>query len=260
MKPAAFLILICACFLSPLLPLDAAVAHDAKGCEARMEPGPPDLELIEARRIWAALEDFWEAAFKAKGVRFRHSKLVLFKETVTTTGCGLGYYATGPFYCPADEKTYVSFSFWQELAIKFEARGAFARAYVLSHEYGHHIQKLLGIWTTHQAHLEDEPEHVQNTMKISFELMADAIAGFWSAHEFERGKVDMADIEEGRLAAAQVGDDKVHIRLTGTVRPERFTHGTAEQRKAAFNLGFSAHTFGELDTELAHTALGSYSF
>jgi predicted metalloprotease len=159
------------------------------------------------------------------GVQYRHSKLVLF-EDYTESGCGTAESATGPFYCPGDEKVYVDLGFFRELANRFGAPGEFAQAYVLAHEIGHHVQDLLGIRSRGST--------------VPIELQADCLAGVWGHTTEKRNIVDQADVSAGLQAAAAVGDDRLQRMARGRVSPESFTHGSSAQRVEAFRKGLDS--------------------
>ncbi len=160
--------------------------------------------------------------------QYRRAKLVLFRD-VDNSGCGTAQAAIGPFYCPEDEKVYLDLSFFDELARRFKAPGEFGQAYVIAHELGHHVQKILGIEGKVQRLRQSDPSE-QNPLSVKLELQADCFAGVWAHSSHERGIVDNADIPAGLQAAAAVGDDRLQRMARGQVSPETFTHGTSAQR------------------------------
>jgi predicted metalloprotease len=170
--------------------------------------------------------------------QYRHARLVLF-EDYTGSGCGAADSATGPFYCPADQKVYIDLRFFDELRSRFGAPGEFAQAYVIAHEIGHHLQNLLGI---HDAAARDRQANpgAANRVSVAVELQADCLAGVWGHSTEQRNIVDKADIADGMRAAAAVGDDRMQRMARGRVSPESFTHGSSEQRVAAFKRGFDS--------------------
>jgi uncharacterized protein len=182
------------------------------------------------------LQTFWADDFQNAGREFVSSKLVLFRDGVDT-GCGSASSATGPFYCPADRRIYVDLGFFRELANRFQAPGDFAQAYVLAHEYGHHVQTLTGITEQVDRASQENPDQ-RNALSVRVELQADCLAGVWAHSTFERGLLEEGDLEEGLNAAASVGDDRIQAAATGRISPETFTHGTAEQRAGWFKRGF----------------------
>jgi predicted metalloprotease len=182
------------------------------------------------------LQKFWVADFGKAGRAFEPTKLVLFRDGVDT-GCGPASSQTGPFYCPADQQIYVDLGFFRDLATRFNAPGDFAQAYVLAHEYGHHIQTITGITGQVDSASRENPDQ-RNALSVRVELQADCLAGVWAHSTFERGLLEEGDLEEGLNAAASVGDDRIQAATTGRISPETFTHGTAEQRAGWFKRGF----------------------
>jgi predicted metalloprotease len=217
--------------------------------------GPARPEHVEQRKASeadlegvavASFNDAQEVWTRSLGDRYRPSKLVLFWDG-TRSGCGDASAAMGPFYCPLDEKVYIDLGFYRELARRFGAAGEFANAYVIAHEVGHHVQHVLGIAPRVRAAQERDPE-ARNALSVRLELQADCLAGAWARSVGERGRLDPGDVEEGLRAAAAVGDDRVQRATTGAVRPESFTHGTAEQRSSWFRRGFEAASLSACDT------------
>ena len=182
------------------------------------------------------LESFWQADFSKAGREFSPARLVLFRQGVDT-GCGAATSQTGPFYCPADQQIYVDLGFFRDLAGRFNAPGDFAQAYVLAHEYGHHIQTITGVTEQVDTASRENPDQ-RNELSVRVELQADCLAGVWAHSTFERGLLEEGDLEEGLTAAAAVGDDRIQAAATGRINPETFTHGTAEQRASWFKRGF----------------------
>ena len=180
-------------------------------------------------------EDVWTAEFARVGKRYELPKLEVFRGQVQT-GCGGGSAAAGPFYCPADEKVYIDLSFYDELARTFNSPGDFAQAYVIAHEVGHHVQKLLG--TTDKVSAQrGRPDY--NEYSVRLELQADYYAGVWANHSKQDLKLDSSDIEEAMRAANAIGDDMIQKKQQGRVTPAAFTHGTAAQRMRWFNKGLT---------------------
>jgi uncharacterized protein len=169
---------------------------------------------------------------------YRDAKLVLFWDQ-TQSGCGGAQSAMGPFYCPADEKIYLDLGFYQELAQKFGAPGQFAQAYVVAHEVGHHVQKLLGISEKMEAAQQRNPSE-RNALSVKLELQADCFAGVWGHAAAQRKILDPGDAEQGLRAAASVGDDRLQKMAGRRVSPESFTHGSAAQRSAWFQKGMDS--------------------
>ena len=174
---------------------------------------------------------------------YRRAGLVLFREA-TNTACGLGQSATGPFYCPGDQKVYIDLAFYEELKRRFGAPGDFAQAYVLAHEIGHHVQGLLGTEREVRRLQQSRPDQA-NPLSVRMELQADCYAGVWGHSAAQRGHLETGDVEEGLTAAAAIGDD----RLTGgRVAPDRFTHGTSAQRVEWFRRGLQSGRVDACDT------------
>jgi predicted metalloprotease len=187
--------------------------------------------LDDAQQTWATL-------LSQTGTSYRHSKLVLFRDA-TDSACGTAESATGPFYCPGDEKVYVDLGFFDELRERFGAPGEFAQAYALAHELGHHIQKLLGIERRIRSLQQSNPRE-RNQLSVRLELQADCFAGIWGHSTAQRSLIDQADVDSGLRAASAVGDDRLQRMATGRVSPESFTHGTSQQRSTWFRRGLEA--------------------
>ena len=171
---------------------------------------------------------------------YRHAKLVLFRDQ-TQSACGTAEEATGPFYCPGDEKVYIDLGFYDELKQRFGASGQFAQAYVLAHEVGHHIQKLLGIEAKVRRIQQSDPSE-QNPLSVRLELQADCFAGVWAHSTQERNILESGDVESGLNAAAAVGDDRIAKMSGRRISPERFTHGSSAQRVQWFKTGLQSGT------------------
>jgi len=189
----------------------------------------------------------WTTLLPAQnGTQYHHAKLVLFRDS-TLSGCGNAASATGPFYCPEDEKVYIDLGFFDELSRRFGAPGQFAQAYVLAHELGHHVQKLLGIeGKVHQ--LQESNSREANPLSVKLELQADCFAGVWAHTTQQRGLLEKGDVESALGAAAAVGDDRLQKMSTGHVSPESFTHGTSAQRTQWFNAGLNGGTVAGCNT------------
>ena len=180
---------------------------------------------------------------------YRHAKLVLFRDS-TQSGCGGAAASTGPFYCPEDERVYIDLGFFDELSRRFGAPGQFAQAYVLAHELGHHVQKLLGIeGKVHQ--LQESNSREVNPLSVKLELQADCFAGVWAHSTQQRGLLESGDVQSALGAAAAVGDDRLQKMSTGRVSPDSFTHGSSQQRMHWFKAGLdngtitACNTFGQ---------------
>ena len=197
--------------------------------------------------VLAETEDAWSDIFRQAGKQYRKPTLVLFTDQVDTA-CGGAGAAVGPFYCPADEKLYIDLSFFHELRTRFRAPGDFAIAYVVAHEVGHHVQKLLGTSDRVNGARRYQSEDEVNRMSVRMELQADFYAGVWAHYARNRGIVEPGDIEEALGAASAVGDDRLQREGQGHVVPDSFTHGTSEQRSRWFRSGFETGDVRNGDT------------
>jgi predicted metalloprotease len=172
------------------------------------------------------------------GVPYHHAKLVLFRDRVDSA-CGLAQAASGPFYCPSDEKVYIDLGFYQELKDRFGAPGDFAQAYVVAHEIGHHVQKILDIEPRVRQAMESDPPRARE-YSVRLELQADCFAGVWANSTNERKLLESGDVEEGLNAAAAVGDDRIQRMSGRSVNPDAFTHGSSKQRAEWFHRGLDS--------------------
>lgn len=189
-------------------------------------------------------EETWNRIFQSSGRQYQEPVLVLFDGSVRSA-CGGATAASGPFYCPADQKVYLDLSFFRELDKRFGAPGDFAAAYVVAHEVGHHVQNLLGINRQVQQSQQGSSRAGANALSVQLELQADCFAGVWGQHANRKQLLEQGDVEEGLAAAAAIGDD----RLTGgRVSPESFTHGTSEQRARWLRQGLSSGDVNSCDT------------
>ena len=197
--------------------------------------------------VLAKSEDVWQDVFRQNGRQYREPTLVLFTDQVRSA-CGIAGAAVGPFYCPRDEKVYIDLAFYEELRRQFSAPGDFAQAYVVAHEVGHHVQKLLGITDRVDAMTNRMSEAETNQMSVRLELQADFFAGMFARYVQNQGLLEAGDIEEALRAASAVGDDKIQRRTTGYVVPDSFTHGTSEQRLRWFRRGYETGDMRQGDT------------
>ena len=191
-------------------------------------------------------QNIWTQKLAARGRRYDRAKLVLFEDR-TSSGCGYGSTAVGPFYCPADQHVYIDLSFYRELARRFGAPGDFAQAYVIAHEVGHHVQGLLGDGVRAMEKGRRDPE-ARAADSVKFELQADCLAGVWAHSTAKRELLERGDIDEAVLAASAIGDDRLQRQATGTVTPETFTHGSSEQRVLWFTRGLESGKIEACDT------------
>jgi predicted metalloprotease len=198
--------------------------------------------------VLADTEDVWRAKFQQMGSTYREPKLRLFRGS-TPTACGQGAAAMGPFYCPSDEKVYIDLRFYEVMKTKLGAPGDFAQAYVIAHEVGHHVQKLMGI-TDRVENLRGRASQAQqNAISVRLELQADCFAGIWG-HDAQAARqiLEQGDVEEALNAATQIGDDTLQRRSQGTIVPESFTHGTSAQRVAWFKRGLQTGSVDQCNT------------
>ncbi|NKM27262.1 KPN_02809 family neutral zinc metallopeptidase [Rhizobium laguerreae] len=199
------------------------------------------------RTVLAETEDTWQGIFQAQGQNYEEPRLVLFSGS-TASACGSASSATGPFYCPSDHKLYLDTEFFQELSERFGASGDFAKAYVVAHEVGHHVQNLLGILPKFNQARQRMSEADANKMSVRVELQADCFAGIWGKYTQQKGLLESGDLEEALNAAQQIGDDSLQKRSQGYVVPESFNHGTSEQRVKWFKRGFDSGQLSVCDT------------
>jgi predicted metalloprotease len=188
----------------------------------------------------------WSRLFQDRGKTYEHAKLVLFRDAIQSA-CGYAQTATGPFYCPGDERVYIDLGFYDELQRRFGAPGDFAQAYVLAHELGHHVQRLLGTEAQVREEQQRNPD-AGNDLSVRLELQADCYAGVWGHETQQRDILDPGDVEEGLRAAAAVGDDRIQKMSGQAVTPEAFTHGSSEQRMSWFRRGFESGRPENCDT------------
>ena len=198
-----------------------------------------------ARVVLADTEDTWNQLFKDMGRTYKEPTIHFFEEGVETSGCGFAGSATGPFYCPGDQKVFLDLSFFTELEQRFGAAGDFARAYVIAHEVGHHVQKLLGVSDKMDQARQQLSEEEYNKLSVKLELQADFYAGVWAYYENKRGLLEAGDINEALNAANAIGDDRL---TKGQVSPDSFTHGTSAQRVYWFKKGFETGDVKQGDT------------
>ena len=202
------------------------------------------------------VQSFWEREFQARGQDYPETVTVIFSnQSQTQTGCGLASSAMGPFYCPADEKVFLDDGFFRELEQRFGARGEFAQAYVIAHEYGHRVQDVLGTMDKVRSEQQSNPGKA-NELSIRLELQADCFAGFWASSVWRTPdqtaveSITEQDIQDGLTAAAAIGDDRIQEKATGTIDKESWTHGSSEQRMKWFKVGFDQGTLESCDTFL----------
>ncbi len=199
-------------------------------------------------RVLGTTERAWDDVFAEHGARYAHPTLQLFSDS-TPSACGLGAAAMGPFYCPGDSTIYIDLSFFRDLENRLGAPGDFARAYVIAHEVGHHVQNLMGTLTESHAQRANLPAAEANEISVRVELQADCYAGIWAHAVAQDGTIlEEGDIEEGMNAASAIGDDRLQRQSQGQVVPESFTHGTSEQRVRWFRRGLEQGDLAACDT------------
>ena len=211
-------------------------------------PPANDVQAKFVSTVLADTEDVWKQVFSQAGATYVEPKLVLFRGAVRT-GCGAGQAAMGPFYCPADQKVYIDLSFYDVLSQRLGAPGEFARAYVIAHEVGHHVQKLTGVADRVDQLRARGSETQANALSVRTELQADCYAGVW-AHYSQQSKhwLDPGDIESAINAAQKIGDDALQRSAGRAVVPESFTHGSSAQRVKWFNTGWESGSVKACDT------------
>ena len=194
-------------------------------------------------------EDVWHGIFRSQLQRnYQEATLVLFTDA-TQSACGVGRSATGPFYCPADQKIYIDLSFYNQLSQRFGASGDFAMAYVVAHEVAHHVQNLLGITRQIDAQRGRISQEAQNDLSVRLELQADFLSGVWAHHAHNANNIlERGDIEEAMRAAEAIGDDNIQKQSQGYIVPENFTHGTSEQRMRWLRKGLETGDISQGDT------------
>ncbi|MBM4263905.1 MAG: flagellar biosynthesis protein FlgM [Deltaproteobacteria bacterium] len=199
-------------------------------------------------KVLGSNERVWGEIFQKAGRQYVPPKLVLFSGE-EQSACGFASAASGPFYCPGDQKVYIDLSFYRELSQRFKAPGDFAQAYVVAHEVAHHVQNQLGIMGKVQAAQQRSSEREANALSVRLELQADCLAGIWANFANRDRKIlEPGDVEEGLNAAAQIGDDTLQKRSQGYVVPEGFPHGSAEQRVRWFRAGLQSGDIKQCDT------------
>ena len=197
--------------------------------------------------ILATTEDTWSQQFEKMGKTYQPPKLVMYRGA-TRTGCGTGQSVMGPFYCPADSTVYIDLSFYDDMKRKLGADGDFAQGYVIAHEVGHHVQKLLGIEPKVRQMQQNASQTEVNHLSVRMELQADCFAGVWGNSMQKQGVLEAGDLEEALNAAEANGDDRLQQQSQGRVVPDSFTHGTSEQRYTWFKRGFDSGDPAQCDT------------
>ncbi|HEX4130476.1 MAG TPA: neutral zinc metallopeptidase [Pirellulales bacterium] len=228
---------------------DVQQAAPPTGPQQPVDFSPEEQELKKfVSVVLAETEDVWTGLFQKQGLQYRKPHLVLFRDRINSA-CGLSSAAVGPFYCPEDERVYLDLSFFRELHDRFQAQGEFAQAYVIAHEVGHHVQKLLGITEQVEERRQRADRREANHLSVCLELQADFFAGVWAKHADElRHILEPGDIESALTCAAAIGDDRLQKQAQGYVVPDSFTHGTSAQRARWFRRGYTTGDMRAGDT------------
>jgi predicted metalloprotease len=201
---------------------------------------PTDEAGSFAAGVLASTEDAWTAVFAENGQDYPEPTLVLFDGAVQSA-CGFAQSAVGPFYCPGDQQVYIDLNFFRELSERFGAPGEFARAYVVAHEVGHHVQNVLGVFEANRGARDNETS-------VRQELQADCLAGVWAHFAGQSGQIEAGEFEQALRAATAIGDDRLQRETQGYVVPESFTHGSSAQRVRWFKQGYTANDLRDCDT------------
>jgi uncharacterized protein len=238
-------------FLSVLGPDAMAPGPTATTGRGELRTTPEEERTVDF--VDAVVQDAQETWESLLGGRYQRTRTVLFRDAIRSA-CGFAQSATGPFYCPADRLVYLDLGFFTELHNRFGAPGDFAQAYVLAHEVGHHVQRLLGVDSQVRQMQQARPDQ-QNPLSVRLELQADCFAGVWGHHASRSGRaaqkkveLEPGDTEEGLNAAAAIGDDRLQRSAGGRVAPDRFTHGSSEQRVSWFRRGLETGDVQACDT------------
>jgi predicted metalloprotease len=197
--------------------------------------------------IFATTEETWGQIFQKMGETYQKPVLVMYRNQ-TSTGCGTGQSVMGPFYCPADSKVYIDLSFYDEMKNKLGAAGDFAQGYVIAHEVGHHVQKLLGTEPKVRQLQQNSTPSQARQLSVLMELQADCYAGVWGHDMQQQGVLEAGDLQEALNAAEAIGDDRLQQQSQGHVVPDSFTHGTSEQRYTWFKRGFDSGDMKQCNT------------
>lgn len=244
---------VIALIINLLMGGDPSQIPDMMQQQQQSQPMSPEQKAADDERaqfvkvVLAETEDVWTSIFQKQGRDYPEPTLVMFRDVVQS-GCGNASAASGPFYCPPDQKLYIDLSFYEEMQSRFNAPGDFAMAYVVAHEVGHHVQNLMGTTEKMARERERMNEREYNMLSVKLELQADFLAGVW-AHYVNRAKIlEPGDIEEALNAANAIGDDRLQKQTQGTVVPDAFTHGTSEQRMFWFKKGYETGDPSQGDT------------
>jgi hypothetical protein len=240
-------------FKQDFLSLLSSLPMDAPATQTSVPAQPPATTAAEEERldfvafVLNDVQDTWTRVLPQEaGIQYPRSSLVVFRDAVRSA-CGFAESASGPFYCPGDNKVYLDLSFFDELRSRFWADGEFAQAYVIAHEIGHHVQDVAGIDRQMRRAQQQRPD-LANQLSVRLELQADCLAGVWGHSTAQRNLIDQRDIEAGLRAAAAIGDDRIQRMAGRGVHPERFTHGSSAQRVEWFRRGLESGRVSACDT------------
>jgi uncharacterized protein len=234
-------------------PLQVLVGQDGGGGLTQSEPAAPRSQARDDEMkkfmgvVLAETEDVWSGIFQSMGREYEAPTLVLFDGQVRSA-CGFASAASGPFYCPGDQKIYIDLAFYDQLARQFKAGGDFAQAYVIAHEVGHHVQNVVGVLPEFNRRRQQMGQAESNRMSTRVELQADCFAGIWARSTAQKGLLEEGDLEEALNAAQQIGDDTLQRRTQGYVVPESFNHGTSAQRVEWLKRGMQTGKLEACDT------------
>jgi len=244
--------------INPLLLIGGAEAISNRSSSSSYQQSYPQQQSRTGRpsdemgqfvaRVLKSNEDVWTRVLPAQtGVDYVKPKLVLFSGQ-TGSGCGRAQSATGPFYCPEDQKVYLDTSFFNEMTRRLGGGGQFADAYVISHEVGHHVQNLVGILGKVNAQQRRVDERTANALSVRIELMADCLGGIWANQSRDKLQINDSDIQQALNTASAIGDDRLQRQSRGTVVPDSFTHGTSAQRQRWFTTGWQSGDINSCNT------------
>jgi predicted metalloprotease len=235
--------------IDPRLIMGLLGGGGAPASEQPVESGTPTDEAGQfVAHVLGDTEDTWTAIFAEHGDQYPSPHLAVFDNAINT-GCGAATSAAGPFYCPADNRLYIDLTFFRQLETEFAAQGDFAKAYVIAHEVGHHVQTITGISDKVRAAQQQSSEAEANALQVKMELQADCYAGIWAFHaDSARQVVESGDVDEALTAASSVGDDTIQKRVQGHVNQESFTHGSGAQRQEWFSRGLKTGRVQDCNT------------
>ncbi|MDL2260049.1 neutral zinc metallopeptidase [Deltaproteobacteria bacterium OttesenSCG-928-K17] len=233
--------------LSPLLDVESG-SGQSSGFEQPYQPSAQEQMMADFSAVALKMtEEAWANIFRSAGQQYQPPKMVLYTGQTSTT-CGYGQAAMGPFYCPGDRTVYLDLSFFQDMRSKYGGGGDFAQGYVIAHEVGHHVQNILGIEAEVRKSQRNSSRAEANRLSVKMELQADCFAGVWGRHVQQEGLLDPGDVEQALKTAEAIGDDRLQRESGGRVVPDSFTHGTSAQRHMWFKRGFDSGSPEVCDT------------